>query len=319
MQVEEFVPERMKVTAATKQPDLLAGGKVLIDVTALYLFGGSAADSGVELTCTMEPAKFEPKENADLTYGVMPKGKAVSLGEAAKDQLDPKGALEIGCPDSEVKNPPTQTSHVTATVSVLEAGSGRATVKTTMATVHPEKFYLGVKTKAQRAKEGETFSVDGKVVDWSGKIAANAIKSVQIELVHFDADYGYGYEDESGEGRYDRWLRAVPEGKLEAKVVDGAFHFDVTPGQADIGYLVRVRAGKAKTELQLDGTYPYDYYYGYGEGERVDRTPRPAKPTQLRLQLAKEIEVGKPVNVNRRAARGRVLWTVETDHVVTAE
>jgi len=54
VQVEEFVPERMKVTAAPKQPDLLTTAKVAIDVTALYLFGGSAADSGVEVTCSAD-------------------------------------------------------------------------------------------------------------------------------------------------------------------------------------------------------------------------------------------------------------------------
>src|SRR6185312_10635391 len=64
VQVEEFVPERMKVTAAPKKPNLLIGDKIAIDVTAQYLFGGTAAASGVELACSAEPAKFSPTENA---------------------------------------------------------------------------------------------------------------------------------------------------------------------------------------------------------------------------------------------------------------
>ena len=320
VQVEEFVPERMKVTAAPKQSDFLIGDKIAVDVSAQYLFGGSAADSGVELTCTVEPVMFAPKENSDLTYGVPPKGKPVSLGAASKDQLDPKGTITIACPDQDSKTPFTQTSKVSAMASVLEAGSGRATVKTTTATLHPEKFYLGLKSKANHAKAGETFSVEGMVVDWNGKPLTSAVKNVQIELVHLEADYGYGYDDDSGDGRYDRWLRQVPEGKLEARVEGGKFTFDVTPGQADVGYVVRVRAGKAKTELALEGTYPYDYYYGYGYGDRVDQTPRPAKPTALVPALAKEIEVGKAVPVKVMTPyQGKVLWTVETDHVIKAE
>ncbi|HET9991408.1 MAG TPA: alpha-2-macroglobulin family protein, partial [Kofleriaceae bacterium] len=109
-------------------------------------------------------------------------------------------------------------------------------------------------------------------------------------------------------------------GKQHAAVTGGKFTFDVTPGEADIGYVVRVKAGKAKTELMLEGTYPYDYYYGYGENSSVDRTPRPAKPTQLQPQLAKEIEVGKPVDVKVLTPyNGKILWTVETDHVIAAE
>ena len=320
LQVEEFVPERMRVTAAPEQPDVQAGQPVNVDVTAQYLFGGSAAGSGIELTCSVEPTRFAPKENGELTYGVAPKGKAVSLGTSTKSALDPKGTATIACPAQDASSPFAATSKVNAMVSVLEAGSGRATVKTTHLMVHPEKYYLGLKTKANRAKAGETFSVEGMVVDWNGKLSPSAINSVDIELVHLEADYGYGYDDDSGDGRYDRWLRAVPEGKQTARVAGGKFTFDVTPGEADIGYVVRVRSGKAKSEITLDGTYPYDYYYGYGYGERVDQTPRPAKPTQLTPQLAKEIEVGKPVDVKVLTPyAGKILWTVETDHVVTAE
>jgi uncharacterized protein YfaS (alpha-2-macroglobulin family) len=319
LQVEEFVPERMKVTATPKKEDVLMSDKVLFDVSAKYLFGGSAVDSGVELTCSAEPSRFAPTENADLTYGVEPKGKAVTLGES-RDQLDPKGNVSIACPEFAESTAFTQTAEVTATAAVLEAGSGRATVKTATATLHPEKFYIGLRTKATHASAGEKFTVEGMVVDWSGKVAPQAAKQLQVELVHLDADYGYGYDDATGESRYDRWLRSVPEGKQDVKVVDGKFTLDVTPGEANAGYVVRVTAGKAKTELALEGDNPYDYYYGYGEGDHTDATPRPAKPTALALTLPKEIKVGDSIAAKVNTPyKGRILWTVETDHVVTAE
>ncbi|HEY3807703.1 MAG TPA: MG2 domain-containing protein [Kofleriaceae bacterium] len=317
VQVEEFVPERMKVTLAPKQPDLLVGQPLTFAVSAQYLFGGSAADSGVELSCTAEPVQFAPPANTDFLYGVRPRGKQVNLGDPEKDQLDAKGTVEINCPAGETSF--TQTQTITATASVLEAGSGRATVASSIATVHPEKFYIGLKTHAVQAESGTRFGVDGIVVDWQGKPLAGTVKSVDVQLVHLEADYGYGYDDSSGEDTYDRYLRRVPEGKLTAQVDGtGHFHFDVTPGEAEIGYVVRVTAGKAKTELELPGSYPYDYYAGYDQGDRVDRTPRPAKPTQLHLKLPKELEVGKPTSVSIVTPyKGRVLWTVETDHVVT--
>ena len=90
VQVEEFVPERMRVTATPKQKQVLIGQKVAFDVSAQYLFGGSAMDSGVELTCQVEPQRFKPEDKGDLVYGVEPKGKPVALG-ASRDQLDPAG------------------------------------------------------------------------------------------------------------------------------------------------------------------------------------------------------------------------------------
>ncbi|HEY5944559.1 MAG TPA: MG2 domain-containing protein, partial [Kofleriaceae bacterium] len=319
LQVEEFVPERMKVQVSSKVEAALVGSKLSFDVAARYLFGGSAVDSGVELSCSIEPTKFEPQQNQDLTYGVAPKGKPVSLGEPARGQLDPAGRLAIACPEPAENTTFTQTGELTATASVLEAGSGRATVKTATVTLHPEKYYLGLKTTAARASAGDTFQVEGTVVDWTGKLNPAALKQVQIEMVHLEADYSYGYDDDTGESRYDRWLREVPEGKAVANVVNGKFTFDVTPGEAYGGYLVRVKAGKARTDLVLDGEYSYDYY-GYGDGNRQDMTPRPAKATQLKLDLPKEIKVGETITTKLKTPyKGKILWTVETDHVVTAE
>src|SRR5262249_38081230 len=155
------------------------------------------------------------------------------------------------------------------TAAVLEAGSGRATVRTATAMLHPEAFYIGLRSKAVRATSGEAFTVEGMLVDWAGRPAPQAAGKVQIELLHLEADSGYGYDEDTGETHYDRWLRAVPEGKQEAAVSGGKFSLSVTPGEAQAGYIVRVKAGNAKTELVLDGDYAYEYY-GYGEGERSD-------------------------------------------------
>ena len=317
LQVEEFVPERMAVTVAAKKDDVMMGGKVEIDVSARYLFGGNAMDSGVEVNCSVEPSRFSPETNGDLTYGVEPKGKAVPLGEA-RGQLDPQGKLTIACPDA--TTPFTTTADLTATVSVLEAGSGRATMRTASATIHPEKYYIGLRTKATHAAPGETFIVEGMIVDWSGKPIGGAVKNLDIEMVHLEADYGYGYDEYSGESRYDRTMREVPEGKKKATVgADGKFSFDVMPGHAPAGYAVRVTAGKAKSELVLDGEYSY-YDYGYYDGGSVDQTPRPAKPTQLKVDLPKDIEVGKQFTAKVKTPyKGKLLWTVETNSVVKSE
>ncbi|HSK00742.1 MAG TPA: MG2 domain-containing protein, partial [Kofleriaceae bacterium] len=318
LQVEEFMPERMKVTATAKTPQARSGDPIAFDVSAQYLFGGSAQDAGVQLTCAAEPVRFAPKENADLVYGVAPKGRAVSLGEA-QDQLDPNGKVTIACPPPPAGATFTQTARLTGTAAVLEAGSGRATVRTATATLHPEAYYIGLRTKATRAAAGEAFTIEGMLVDWAGRPAPAAAGKVAVELLHLVADYGYGYYEDTGESRYDRWLRAVPEGKQEVAVAGGKFSLTVTPGGAPAGYVVRVKAGNAKTELVLDGESPYEYY-GYDDGDRADRTPRPARPTQLAVNVPKLVKVGEEVSVSVKVPyRGKVLWTVETDRVVESE
>jgi uncharacterized protein YfaS (alpha-2-macroglobulin family) len=322
-QVEEFVPERMKVTAEAAKPGYLIGDDVKIEVGAQYLFGGSAQGSAVQLTCTIEPAQFEPKQNADLTYGVAPKGKAIPLGDT-KAELDEAGKATLTCPDIDSATGFKRTGTLTAQVAVLEAGSGRSTQKSASTTIHPEKFYLGLKATTQKATAGKTFTVSGQVVDWTGAPVAGAAKEVAVELLHLESEYGYSYYEDRGRGDDEdvdmsKYIHAVPEGRTKAAVADGKFSFEVTPGQANIGYVVRVSAGKAVTELTLDGEFPYDYAYSDSSG-RVDATPRPSRPTALALEVPKEAQVGKPLTVKLLAPyKGRILFTVETDRVVASE
>jgi uncharacterized protein YfaS (alpha-2-macroglobulin family) len=320
MQVEEFVPERMKVTAAADKPSYLIGDEVQFHIGAQYLFGGSAAGSSADVTCTVEPARFEPKQNSELTYGVEPKGKAIPLGDT-KGELDEAGTATVTCPDLDSASGFKQTGTLTAQVAVLEAGSGRSTQKAARTTIHPEKFYLGVKANTQRAASGKTFTVSGLVVDWGGAPAPGAAKQVDVELLHYESEYGYSYEERGGddEESYAKYLHPVPEGRIKAAVDGGKFTFDVTPGDANIGYIVRVTAGKAVTELTLDGEFPYEYRYGDSSG-RMDQTPRPSKPTALALEVPKEIQLGQAVPIKLLAPyRGRILFTVETDRVIASE
>ena len=189
-------------------------------------------------------------------------------------------------------------------------------------TLHPEKYYIGVEDEGDAARSaGEPFTVEGMVVDWNGKLAPTATEAARRSSCSTSRPTTATATTTRAASRATTASCArCPRASCTAKVEDGKFTFDVTPGEADGGYVVRVKAGKAKTELVLDGDYSYDYY-GYGDGGRVDQTPRPAKPTQLKLDAA-EGDRGRRADHRegrRRRTSGKVLWTVETDHVVTAE
>src|SRR5205814_2614850 len=107
----------------------------------------------------------------------------------------------------------------------------------------------------------------------------------QVELLHLESEYGYYYDEDQGTERYSHYVHAVQEGRRDVQIKDGKLTFEVTPGEATVGYMIRIKAGKTVTELVLDGTYPYDYYYRGGDNA-VDATPRPALPTVLQLDVA---------------------------------
>ena len=83
-------------------------------------------------------------------------------------------------------------------------------------------------------------------------------------------------------------------------------------------YMKAIHGGKAKTELVIDGDYAYEYY-GYDDDNHADSTPRPAKPTKLAIEVPKQIKVGAATSVKIKTPyKGKVLWTIETDKVITS-
>ena len=170
------------------------------DVDARYLFGGTAAGSPVEVSCYIEASTFKPKNNGQYEYAVF-KGedaaKRLSLGTVSAE-LDDQGHAEIACPASGgggVVGP----SRVVADVAVFEAGSGRTTHGSASAPVHPERYYLGLSTSADKAHSGQPVAVEGVVVDWDGNLVTDALTTLDMRYLRLEAEYNWYWYDESDE------------------------------------------------------------------------------------------------------------------------
>ncbi|MHB8418586.1 MAG: alpha-2-macroglobulin family protein [Myxococcales bacterium] len=313
--VEEFVPERMKVTATAEAKDLLSGDAAKVRIGARYLFGSTPAGAKVELSCRIEPAEFTPKENANLTYGVWHADgkvpKAINLG-SADGVLDDKGQAELACPGQGSLEEPAR---VVATAAVFESGSGRTSQAVASVPLHPEKFYLGLSTGVQKAAAGKPIPVEGRVVDWSGA-TSSAVSQVELRLIRLEEDYDWSFDEDEGREDFHRQLRPVAEGKTTAPVRDGKFSASLTPQQDGEAFLVEARAGRARTDLHIQGNG--QWYWAPGES-RSDQTPRPQKPTWIALEGPAVVTVGEKAQVKAKLPyRGHALFTVETDHVLTS-
>jgi uncharacterized protein YfaS (alpha-2-macroglobulin family) len=317
--VEEFVPERMKVTAQADRPAYLLGDAAAVTVGARYLFGGSAEGSRVELTCALEPAPFRPREHGNFTYGPQPgraDGKGVTLGNAP-GTLGKDGSAGIACPPS--TGAFAGPARLVATAAVFEAGSGRSTIGETRAAVHPERFYLGLDSGVRKAEAGKALPVKGVVVDWNGALAPRAATAIALELVRLEPEYGFWWDEAEGGERFERQLRPVSEGSVTVAATGGRFSAELTPREAGAAYLVRARAGGATTELRVEGEERGFDWWGGGE-DRAETTPRPLKPTAIPLTVPAAIRVGAKATAKLVAPfRGRALLTVETDRVIASE
>ncbi|MCA9573414.1 MAG: hypothetical protein KC656_36515, partial [Myxococcales bacterium] len=154
--VEEFVPERMKVTATMRGDGMLATEAGTVDISARYLFGGSAEGSRVDVNCSIKPGRFTPKANNQLHYGAVFVGTDTAPRETgvsdASETLDANGETAMSCGGLSAGYPVTGT--LTADIAVFEAGSGRSTRQTASVAVHPETYYIGLDTGTEQAGKG---------------------------------------------------------------------------------------------------------------------------------------------------------------------
>ena len=315
-QVEAFVPERMKVTAAPTAAEVVAGAPIEVRVEARYLFGGSAADSQVKATCRLVPAASAPKPLAGYTISVADNAPTRDLGEV-EATLDADGRATVSCPPTGALGAPAD-AHVQ--VAVLEAGSGRSTTAQATVRVHAAERYVALRTRATSAGPDRDLHVEGRVVDWRG-VDVTDVAEVQVELVREAGMYGWFVDERTGNERWRRHLKPVLELSRSRPVRAGRFDLTVRPLRDGVRYVVRVRAGDARAELVLPGPQSdelADHAWRAPVSSRdYDHTPRPAAPRALRIQAPDQIRVGHRTEIRFDAPyRGRALVTVETDRVV---
>ncbi|HLT28430.1 MAG TPA: MG2 domain-containing protein [Myxococcaceae bacterium] len=317
LNVEEFVPERMKVTLTASDAGALIGEAVPVEVAAEYLFGGSAEGSEAALTCQLEAGTFKPANHAEYSYGIWSNegAKPVTLGRVT-GKVGADGRIRLECPALTGAAGFRGPARLVANAAVSEAGSGRATQNEVRVPVHPERYYLGLQLNASKAEKGKPIGIKGVVVDWNGK-KTQGVQEVQVEAFRMEASYGYWWDPEIDRERYSRRLRPVSEHRLTAKVVDGAFEARVTPSSESEQYMVRVTSGRTQTDVVIDGD---GYRWYWGDQQVVDQTPRPQRATSIPLEVKGPAKVGEPVQVVAKLPyRGRVLFTAETDRILAAE
>lgn len=319
-QVEEFVPERMKVEATSADPHYLLGEEMQIAVSARYLFGGVPAEHKVELGCDLEPSIFAPKQNASYHYGVwQPEDKPLrplSLG-TVESELDTAGEATLACPGGGRAGGFRGPAKLVARAAVFESGSGRTSVGTTEVPVHPERFYLGLQTGTKKLAAGDELVVEGVVVDWQGALVKD-VAQVELQFVRLEWEWGWYFDESLGYESYTRYQRPTVGERQTAAVSGGKFKASWKPSDNAPGFIVRAAAGDARTDLEIEGKD--DWYWWAPEESQVDATPKPGRPAWIALSVPETIEVGKPFPVRFNVPyKGRVLLTLETDQLVASK
>ena len=309
--VEEFVPERLEVTAEPTKSIFVANEEPSFEVSARYLFGASAAGSEVDLECRLVPIESSIGAGSDYSYGPVEIDEQRSVVD-----LSPRSAtigeddrVEVACPAPE--RTPSGPMRVEAVVSVAEGGSGRTTNASATAEMLPSPIQIGLRSSVDDLAPGDTFTIDGHFRDVDGA-AVEEDGKVTLEFYNIRRHRSWQRDGWSGRYRVQYDYEMMLERVGDVQVKDGRFAVETTVADVHTAYLIRARYGDAKSDLKIDRRGRLWHWSG-----QTDHTPQARRPGQVTIDAPEEAVVGESTPIEFTAPfDGKALVTVETDEVV---
>jgi len=153
-QVEEFMPDRIKVTVETERDSYSPGEFVNIDVDGQFLFGAPAAGHRVSAGIRIEAKDFSPEDFASYTFSDNDRAFSRITESLGDDILDDSGYQSYRYRIPENLSPPSALRAL-ASASVSEQG-GRAVNSYAKFTINPYPRYIGMRPEFEGyARPGE--------------------------------------------------------------------------------------------------------------------------------------------------------------------
>ena len=208
-QVEEFMPDRMKVAVTADKSSYKLGEELSIEVNAVNLFGPPAVGRKVQASCQLTAVPFVVSDDTlppgtdamrSFVFGNTKQfeSQRIELGEAKTD-AEGKARYQLTVPAT-LKAPSLLNGILTATVS--EVG-GRAVTASHRVVIHPYSHYVGVRrTTTGEAKVNQPLRFDYVAVDDTMAVIPGRALKLSVHKVHWNtilrqnAAGRYGYVSE---------------------------------------------------------------------------------------------------------------------------
>lgn len=304
--VEEFLPERMKLTLANPLTALKVEEPLHIDVTGTYLYGAPA--SGNRLLGVVE---FSRNTNPfDARYPGFEFGDANDQSLHVRQQLDEQHLDDNGHLGLDVPLDPALPTHspvtVRATLSLLESG-GRPVVRNLERTVWPAPVLTAVRPLFNGDYAPENSPADFEVirVDQQGNL--KGAKGMPVRLFRENRDYYWRFDDQRG------WN----SGFTETDELVYTSNVDI-PAGGRAHLRVPVKYGRYRLEILDTATEQkqiYRFYAGWSAqgdeaaGQRPDRVALKLDRDAYRASDTAQLTITPP-------HAGIALITVDGDHTL---
>ncbi len=302
-QVEEFLPERMKLDLNNDHTQLAVGDAFEVAVQGNYLYGAPAAGNRLLGSVTVERTRNPlAKQWPDFIFGDVADDKLKARQELEETALDDKGLARVTVPVQAASANSLVSAR--ASFSLLESG-GRPVVRSIERVVWPAKAMLAVRPAFDRdvAKEGAAAQFELIRVDAKGDFTPQ--KDVTVKLFHEDRAYYWRFDDQKGwHSGYTETEELVESSKV-ALTQRSPLSFNVKWGT----YRLEVEDPETGRKLR------YRFYAGWNAQDTEAIGNRPDR-VQMKLEGV-PVKPGKDVKLTLVPPHdGEALVLVEGDRVL---
>lgn len=303
LMVEEFMPDRIKVTTETKCDAYRTGDTIHIEAGAKFLFGPPARGHRVSGTLTLRSDIFRPDGWSKYTFTTPERKFSQKEIRLVDTVLNDSGVFEYSVVIPEAPGAP---SSLTGLIGIAVTETGGRTVGAYKAiTVNPYDRYLGLKLNLDGyAEVGKPVATDVVAMNGEGEPVAVSQATARFYRVVYNSVL-----KRSAAGYYsyvsERKLQAIDSTKINIPAVGGTVQF--TPN--DYGsYMIEVADGR---KGHVAAVQFYASGWGYAPWSM-------AEPDKIQIDLDREkYTPGENAKVQIRAPfAGTLLLTVERDRVI---
>jgi uncharacterized protein YfaS (alpha-2-macroglobulin family) len=306
-QVEEFLPERMKLDLSAGKPVLAAQEPFKVQVRGDYLYGAPAAGNRLLVSSSIERHRFAlPRELPGFMFGDFADDARKARKELPEQALDEQGRAEVQLPAdvSGAKSPLL----VRGSFSLLESG-GRPVVRSIERSVWPASAMLAVRPLFDRDVAGENSLAEFDLVrvDAQGQTVP-ARAPANVRLFQENRDYYWRFDDQRG------WNSGFTETDLLRQSL-------TVQAGARAKFNVPVQWGRYRLEVddpETGLTLRYRFFAGWGAQDADEMGNRPDR-VQVHLSGA-PYKAGDTAKITLTPPHdGTAIVTVEGDRLLWSQ
>ena len=195
-QVEEFLPERMKMALTSGQDVLSPDEELTVDVQGDYLYGAPAAGNRLLATFQVKRDRFALAQQwPGFIFGDVADDTRRSFGELPETALDDKGRAQLDV------NPNASGTHspmkVRVSASLLESG-GRPVVRSIERTVWPADKLIAVRPQFDSDVARENAPAGFEVIRANAQGKVEPLAQAQMRLFREERQYYWRFDDQRG-------------------------------------------------------------------------------------------------------------------------